>query len=189
MLRIFGQKRAAKQPSPSVPSEGMTSQTCGTKSSLESMRSNMRSLLRSTPHAPPDSAVTGALLRAARTMAKANTPNHLFDPAIWSDEVMRQAMDVFHFTSKQSSEYIFMKMMEKNKEQVTNAVRDQIHGHLPKSVAGPVGDRIRDSLEEVREFHWKDLEESQETWAYELRFNVEGEKLCIRKQFTLDKIV
>lgn len=79
--------------------------------------------------------------------------------------------------------------MQEHRDQVTKNVRDQIRRHLPSELNGPVGDSIGNALVEVREYHWKDAAVDTETWAYELQFDLEGEPLVLRKQFTLDRIV
>lgn len=76
-----------------------------------------------------------------------------------------------------------------HQDRVTESVRDHIHKHLPYEVKGYIGDKIRDSLKEVREFHWKDDALLTETWAYELEFSLEGEVLVLQKSFSLDQIV
>lgn len=131
-------------------------------------------------------------MASIKSLDQIRRPSDKFDPKIWSDKIFDDFKSGGGIVGSQymiPPEHMFMQMMEKHREQVTNAVREQIHRHLPACVQGPIGDRIRDALEEVREYHWKDHEKIQETWAYELKFNVDGEKMCIRKQFTLDRIV
>lgn len=84
---------------------------------------------------------------------------------------------------------LFMEAHNSHAKQVTDAIRKQIHRHLPRDVQGKVGDKIAACLDEVREYHWREDAKRQEHWGYELVFKIEGDTVVFHKQFTLDRIV